>query len=124
VSGSVQITATAVALAVQEGVVKLDAPVTTYLPDFQVDSRYEEHPAQKITLRRLLNCTAGTPGGPDGEPLRASFRRFLRRPRQEPLRDLAGLSGGPELLFQFQFLRSGGVDAPCGWQQAVQGLPA
>jgi CubicO group peptidase (beta-lactamase class C family) len=63
------ITATAVALAVQEGVVKLDEPITTYLPDFQVNSRYEEHPEQKITLRRLLNSTAGIPGDtPVGNP--------------------------------------------------------
>ena len=55
------ITATAVMLAVQDGVVKLDEPITTYLPDFQVNSRYEEHPEQKITLRRLLTCTAGIP---------------------------------------------------------------
>ncbi len=55
------ITATAVMLAVQDGAVKLDEPITTYLPDFQVNSRYEEHPEQKITLRRLLNCTAGIP---------------------------------------------------------------
>jgi CubicO group peptidase (beta-lactamase class C family) len=55
------ITATAVMLAVQEGLVKLDEPITTYLPDFTVNSRYEEHPEQKITLRRLLNFTAGIP---------------------------------------------------------------
>jgi CubicO group peptidase (beta-lactamase class C family) len=55
------ITATAVMLAVQDGLVKLDEPITTYLPDFQVNSRYEEHPEQKTTLRRLLNCTAGIP---------------------------------------------------------------
>jgi CubicO group peptidase (beta-lactamase class C family) len=55
------ITATAVLLAVQDGVVKLDEPITTYLPDFKVNSRYEEYPEQKITLRRLLNCTAGIP---------------------------------------------------------------
>ena len=55
------ITATAVMLAVQDGLVKLDEPITTYLPDFKVNSRYEEHPEQKITLRRLLNCTAGIP---------------------------------------------------------------
>ncbi len=55
------ITATAVMLAVQEGLVKLDAPITTCLPDFKVNSRYEEHPEQKITLRRLLNYTAGIP---------------------------------------------------------------
>ncbi len=55
------ITATAVMLAVQDGLVKLDEPITTYLPDFKVNSRYEDHPEQKITLRRLLNCTAGIP---------------------------------------------------------------
>ena len=55
------ITATAVMLAVQDGVVKLDEPITTYLPQFKVNSRYEEHPEQKITLRRLLNHTAGIP---------------------------------------------------------------
>ncbi len=55
------ITATAVMLAVQDGLVKLDEPITTYLPDFKVSSRYEELPEQKITLRRLLNCTAGIP---------------------------------------------------------------
>jgi len=55
------ITATAVMLAVQEGLVKLDEPITTYLPDFKVNSRYEEHPERKITLRRLLNYTAGIP---------------------------------------------------------------
>ena len=66
------ITATAVMLAVQEGLVKLDEPITTYLPDFKVNSRYEEHPEQKITLRRLLDCTAGIPAeaplGNDFEP--------------------------------------------------------
>ncbi len=55
------ITATAVMLAVQDGSVKLDEPITTYLPEFKVNSRYEEHPEQKITLRRLLNDTAGMP---------------------------------------------------------------
>ena len=55
------ITATAVMLAVQDGLVKLDEPITTYLPDFRVNSRYEDHPEQKITLRRLLNHTAGIP---------------------------------------------------------------
>ncbi len=55
------ITATAVMRAVQEGLVKLDEPITTYLPQFRVKSRYKEHPEQKITLRRLLNGTAGMP---------------------------------------------------------------
>jgi CubicO group peptidase (beta-lactamase class C family) len=55
------VTATAVMLAVQEGLVKLDEPITTYLPDFKINSRYEEHPEQKVTLRRLLDYTAGIP---------------------------------------------------------------
>jgi len=55
------ITATAVMLAVQDGLVKLDEPITTYLPEFKINSRYEEHPEQRITLRRLLDYTAGLP---------------------------------------------------------------
>ena len=39
----------------------LDEPITTYLPDFRINSRYEEHPERKITLRRLLDNTAGLP---------------------------------------------------------------
>jgi CubicO group peptidase (beta-lactamase class C family) len=77
------ITATAVMLAVQDELVKLDEPITTYLPDFKVNSRYEEHPEQKITLRRLLNCTAGipveTPLGNYFEPASAvSFEDHVR----------------------------------------------
>jgi CubicO group peptidase (beta-lactamase class C family) len=52
-------TATAVMRAVQDGLVSLDAPITTYLPDFTVHSVFEPHPEQKITLRMLLSCTAG-----------------------------------------------------------------
>ena len=55
------ITSTVVMLAVQEGLVSLDEPITTYLPEFKINSRYEEHPERKITLRRLLDCTAGLP---------------------------------------------------------------
>lgn len=77
------ITATAVMLAVQDGLVKLDEPITTYLPDFTVNSRYEEHPEQKITLRRLLDYTAGipveTPLGNNFEPASTtSFEEHTR----------------------------------------------
>jgi CubicO group peptidase (beta-lactamase class C family) len=58
------LTATVVMLAVQEGLLDLDAPVTTYLPDLWVNSRYEEHAEQKITLRNLLSHTAGLPLDP------------------------------------------------------------
>jgi CubicO group peptidase (beta-lactamase class C family) len=58
-SMSKSFTATAVMFAIQEGLVELDEPITTYLPDFQVNSIFEEHPEQKITLRLLLSHTAG-----------------------------------------------------------------
>ncbi|MFG1909734.1 serine hydrolase domain-containing protein [Kribbella sp. NPDC048928] len=52
-------TATAVLLAVQEGLVELDAPILRYLPEFRVNSSFEEHPERRITLRHLLGHTAG-----------------------------------------------------------------
>jgi CubicO group peptidase (beta-lactamase class C family) len=52
-------TATAVMKAVQAGLVDLDVPITTYLPDFTVHSAFEQHPERKITLRMLLAHTAG-----------------------------------------------------------------
>jgi len=52
-------TATAVMMAVQDRLVDLDAPISEYLPDFKIKSRFEENPEQKITLRHLLSHTAG-----------------------------------------------------------------
>ncbi len=52
-------TAAAVLLAVQEGLLDLDTPITTYLPDFTVHGIFEDHPERKITLRMLLSHTAG-----------------------------------------------------------------
>jgi len=54
-------TAVAVLIAVQDGLLELDEPITTYLPDFKVYSRYEERPESKITLRYLLSHTSGLP---------------------------------------------------------------
>jgi CubicO group peptidase (beta-lactamase class C family) len=54
-------TATAIMLAVQDGLLDLDEPITTYLPDFKVYSRYEEQPESKITIRHLLGHTSGLP---------------------------------------------------------------
>ena len=58
-SMSKSFTATAVMLAVQDGLVDLDEPITTYLPDFHVNSIFEEHPERRMTLRMLLSHTAG-----------------------------------------------------------------
>jgi len=52
-------TALAVLLAVQDGLLDLDRPITDYLPDFTVHSRFEDHPERKMTLRLLLGHRAG-----------------------------------------------------------------
>jgi CubicO group peptidase (beta-lactamase class C family) len=52
-------TATGVMLAVQDGLLDLDEPITTYLPHFTVNSTFELRPESKITLRHLLGHTAG-----------------------------------------------------------------
>ena len=52
-------TATAAMLAVQDGLVELDVPITTYLPEFSVRSKFEAHPERRIALRHLLSHTAG-----------------------------------------------------------------
>ena len=54
-------TATAIMFAVQDGLVDLDTPITEYLPEFTVQSRWQENPQQKITLRHLLSHTSGLP---------------------------------------------------------------
>jgi CubicO group peptidase (beta-lactamase class C family) len=58
-SMSKSFTALAVLMAVQDGLVDLDTPVAEYLPDFTVNSIYEEHPEHRITLRHLLTHRAG-----------------------------------------------------------------
>ncbi len=52
-------TGVAVMLAVQDGLLDLDAPITEYLPTFTVNSRFEKHPERRMTLRHLLSHTAG-----------------------------------------------------------------
>ncbi len=58
-SMSKSFTALGVLAAVQDGLLDLDAPITEYLPDFSVHSRYEDHPERKMTLRHLLSHRAG-----------------------------------------------------------------
>jgi len=58
-STSKNFTAVAVLLAVQEGLLDLDAPITRYLPGFSVRSRFEAKPQERITLRLLLGNRAG-----------------------------------------------------------------
>jgi CubicO group peptidase (beta-lactamase class C family) len=58
-STSKNVTAVAVMVAVQRGLLDLDLPITRYLPDFTVASRHEDAPQEKMTLRLLLSHRAG-----------------------------------------------------------------
>jgi CubicO group peptidase (beta-lactamase class C family) len=58
-SMSKSFTALAALMAVQDGLVDLDTPIKEYLPDFRVNSIYDEHPEESITLRLLLTHRAG-----------------------------------------------------------------
>lgn len=58
-SMSKSFTVLAVLMAVQDGLLDLDRPITEYLPDFTVHSRFEEYPEKKMTLRHLLSHRAG-----------------------------------------------------------------
>lgn len=52
-------TATGIMMASQEGLLDLDAPIKNYLPDFRIQTRFDERPLEKITLRHLLSHKAG-----------------------------------------------------------------
>lgn len=56
---SKSVTALAVLIAVQDGLVDLDTPISEYLPDFTVHSRFEDRPEDLITLRHMLAHWAG-----------------------------------------------------------------
>ncbi len=81
-SVSKNFTATAVMLAVQRGLLDLDEPITTYLPDFSVHSRFEAAPEARITLRLLLSHRAGftheAPVGNNFELAAADFDSHAR----------------------------------------------
>lgn len=69
--------ATAVMMAVQDGLVDLDAPITKYLPEFTVNSRWQDNPQEKMTLRHLLSHTAGfTHEAPVGNNLDTCYDSF------------------------------------------------
>jgi len=53
-SVSKSITALAILMAVQDELLDLDTPISEYLPDFRINSRYDEKPGDVITLRHML----------------------------------------------------------------------
>jgi CubicO group peptidase (beta-lactamase class C family) len=81
-SMSKTITATAVMVAVRDGLVDLDVPIIEYYPQFRVNSRFEENPQTKITLRHLLTHTAGlaneAPVGNAREPSYLSIEEHIQ----------------------------------------------
>ena len=79
---SKSVTAIAVLMAVQDGLVDLDAPISEYLPDFTIPSRFEEHPEDVMTLRHMLSHWAGfTHDPPAGLDLDKPgyFERYIER---------------------------------------------
>jgi CubicO group peptidase (beta-lactamase class C family) len=76
-SVSKNITALAVLMAARDGLLDLDTPIKKYLPDFKVNSCFEQNPAEKITLRLLLSHTAGfTHEAPVGNNYDYTFRSY------------------------------------------------
>ena len=80
-SMSKTITATAVMIAVQDGLLELDVPIIEYWPEFTVNSRFEDNPEKKITLRHLLSHTSGiafeAPVGNGREPSYVSLEEHV-----------------------------------------------
>jgi CubicO group peptidase (beta-lactamase class C family) len=76
-STSKNLTAVAILLAVQQGLLDLDEPISTYLPKWSVQSRFESAPQDRITLRFLLSHRAGftheAPVGNNYDPAFPSF---------------------------------------------------
>lgn len=76
-STSKSFAAVAVLLAVQDGLLDLDVPITRYWPEFRVNSRFEATPGDRITLRLLLANRAGftheAPIGNNYDPAAPNF---------------------------------------------------
>lgn len=93
-SVSKAVTATAVMLAAQERLVGLDTPITEYLPDFTVNSCFEQHPERRITLRLLLAHAAGltheAPVGNNFDPGFPSIEAHNRSIRESWLNSSVG----------------------------------
>ncbi len=81
-STSKNLTAVAILIAVQEGILDLDEPILTYIPGFSVQSRFELLPQTKMTLRLLLSHRAGftheAPVGNNYDPGSADFESHIR----------------------------------------------
>ena len=81
-SVSKTVTVTGLMIAVQEGLLRLDVPIKTYLPEFRLQSRSGEDPMSVITLRHLLSMTSGlthdAPVGNNADPFTPSYADHIR----------------------------------------------
>lgn len=80
--GSVSKTFAALAImcGVRDGLVDLDTPITTYLPEFTIKSHFEANAQDKITLRHLLNHTSGMANeAPIGNGCQPSYGSLAER---------------------------------------------
>lgn len=97
VLGSVtkSLTALATMQLVDAGKVRLDAPVSVYIPELRLDDSAE----QRITVRQLLNQTSGIPGAARGRLLRSVGDGTL----EDAVRELKGteLSAPPGTRFEY-----------------------
>ncbi len=78
-------TSTAIMQLVQEGLIDLDAPIKTYIPEFEIKSRFEH--SQPITVRTLLTHHSGLPSDifkgwwfPPGNPPGGYTEKFMELP--------------------------------------------
>jgi CubicO group peptidase (beta-lactamase class C family) len=80
-SMSKTVTATGVLTAIRDGLVDLDEPITTYLPEFTVHSRHAEQPERRMTLRHFLTHRAGftheAPMGNNYDPSYPSWGEYI-----------------------------------------------
>ena len=76
------LTVTGLMAAVDEGLIDLDVPIRTYLPDFRINSRFPEDPMSVITIRHLLSMTSGlthdAPVGNNADPYTPSYEEHIR----------------------------------------------
>lgn len=111
------VTAMAVLHAEQDGLLRLDEPITTYLPDLRLRSHYEAQPERRITLRHLLSHTSGLQAEPalgnSLEPL-GSFEAHVQSILGSRLRSPVGTAS---------YYSNGGIDLAAHILQVVSGMP-
>ncbi len=105
-SMSKPITSVAVMMLYEEGKLKLDDPVSEYIPEFETlkvyaDSGEHEKPMRPMTVRDLLRHTSGLTYGYFGDtPVDRMYRAKNILDRQSSLKDMVKKLGEIPLLYQ------------------------